>query len=316
VFSVVSTFSGCGGSSLGYKLAGGKVLLAVEWDSNAAETYRLNFPDTDIYHGDIAELSVEEVLERTKLQPKELDILDGSPPCQGFSLAGKREFTDDRNQLFREYVRLLEGLQPRAFIMENVKGMVVGKMKLIFVECLRQLKAAGYQVKAKLLNAQYFNVPQRRERLIFIGVRNDLGIEPSFPEPQTKPITVREALSTPLPPDDVHPKLSGTYPEMMKFVPRGKSLNHIYGSGFNYVRLRWDRPSNTIPKSVTYSGAVLWRPDGEPISGREAARLASYPDDFKFVGGYEDWIARIGNSVPPNFMRAIAEHVKSNILRV
>ena len=175
-FTVVSTFSGCGGSSLGYKLAGGKVLLAVEWDNNAVETYRLNFPKTPIYHGDVCKLTVEECLKLAGVRSGELDILDGSPPCQGFSTAGLRKFDDSRNQLFQEYVRLLRGLRPKCFVMENVSGMVKGKMKLIFVECLRELKTSGYKVKARLLNAMYFNVPQSRERVIFVGVRENLGI--------------------------------------------------------------------------------------------------------------------------------------------
>ncbi|MGB1285039.1 MAG: DNA cytosine methyltransferase [Aggregatilineales bacterium] len=190
----MSTFAGCGGSSTGYVWAGGKVLLAVEWDNNAVATYRLNYPDTDIYHGDIAKLSVDEVLQRTGLQPGELDIFDGSPPCQGFSTAGKRDFDDDRNQLFREYVRLLRGLQPKVFVMENVSGMVKGKMKLIFADILKELKASGYRVSARLLNAMYLGVPQSRQRMIFIGVREDLGIEPSHPKPQTRPITVKDAI--------------------------------------------------------------------------------------------------------------------------
>src|SRR5580700_7664548 len=100
-FTVVSTFSGCGGSSLGYQMAGGKVLLAVEWDENASATYRLNFPDTPLFSGDIATLSTDEILSRTGLSPGTLDILDGSPPCQGFSTVGSRRMHDDRNQLFR-----------------------------------------------------------------------------------------------------------------------------------------------------------------------------------------------------------------------
>ncbi len=317
-FSVISTFSGGGGSSLGYTLAGGKVRLSCEWDNNAVETYRRNFPSTPIFHGDIAKLTVDEALRLANIKPGELDIFDGSPPCQGFSTTGKREFTDPRNQLFKEYVRLLDGLRPKVFVMENVSGMVKGKMKVIFADCLKSLKGCGYNVKARLLNAQYYNVPQSRERLIFIGTRSDLNIEPSFPKPQTRPITLRQALAAPLLPDDVYPKLSGAYPEMMKKVRPGGKLCDIHptGSGFNYIRLRWDKPCCTIPKSVTYSGAVLWHPDGEPLSGRQLMRLASYPDDFQFVGRFEDWCARIGNSVPPNFMRAIAEHIATNILHV
>lgn len=111
--TVISLFAGCGGSSLGYSMAEFRELLAVEWDNNAVETFKLNFPDIPVYHGDIAKLSVDQCLEMTGLQPWQLDILDGSPPCQGFSTAGKRIMDDDRNQLFREYVRLLRGLKPK-----------------------------------------------------------------------------------------------------------------------------------------------------------------------------------------------------------
>jgi DNA (cytosine-5)-methyltransferase 1 len=96
-------------------------------DDNAVQTFKLNFPDVPVYHGDIAKLSVDEVLRMTGLQPGELDVFDGSPPCQGFSTAGKRVMDDPRNQLFREYVRLLQGLQPKVFVMENVSGMVKGR---------------------------------------------------------------------------------------------------------------------------------------------------------------------------------------------
>ena len=180
--TVISLFAGAGGSSLGYSMAGYRELLAVEWDANAVETFKLNFPGVSVYHGDIAKLSVEDVLEQTGLQPGELDVLDGSPPCQGFSTAGKRDMADDRNQLFREYVRLLRGLQPKVFVMENVSGMVKGKMKLIFVEILKELKASGYKVSVRLMNAMYFHVPQSRQRLIFIGVREDVIGEPEHPK--------------------------------------------------------------------------------------------------------------------------------------
>ena len=155
-------------------MAGYRELLAVEWDDHAVETFRLNFPDIPVWHGDIAQLSVEECLRIAGLRPGELDVLDGSPPCQGFSTAGKRKMEDGRNQLFREYVRLLRGLRSKVLVMENVSGMVKGKMKLIFAEVIRELKFSGYHVEARLMNAMYFGVPQSRQRMIFIGVREDL----------------------------------------------------------------------------------------------------------------------------------------------
>jgi site-specific DNA-cytosine methylase len=172
--TVISTFAGGGGSSLGYSMAGYRELLAVECDNNAVATFKLNFPDVPVYHGDIAKLSVEECMRLAGLsEPGQLDLLDGSPPCQGVSTAGKRLLNDPRNQLFREFVRLLRGLKPKVFVMENVSGLVKGKMKLLFAEIMRELKASGYQVRCKLMNTMYFYVPQSRERLIWIGIRDD-----------------------------------------------------------------------------------------------------------------------------------------------
>lgn len=311
-FTVLSTFSGCGGSSLGYQLAGGKVCLAVEIDDNAVETYRLNFPDTPIYHGDIGKLKVDEALDLAGLKPGQLDILDGSPPCQGFSTAGKRDFGDDRNQLFREYVRLLQGLQPRAFIMENVSGMVKGKMKLIFVECLKELKACGYKVKARVLNAMYYNVPQSRQRLIFIGVRDDMGIEPSHPKAQGRPITVRDALCG-VPNDTRRMKIHDGLKiarKMLK-VPMGQRHPKYH----SYCRLPWDGPARTIDTGGVTPGYHIWHPtEHRTMTIAELQRLQSFPDAFQFGPDWKQAWKRIGNSVPPSFMRAIAEHVYETVL--
>jgi len=320
-FKVVSTFAGCGGSSLGYKMAGGQVLLAVEWDDNAAETYRLNHHGTEVYHGDITTLSVDEVLARTGLAPGELDIFDGSPPCQGFSTAGKRIMQDCRNQLFREYVRILQGLKPKVFVMENVSGMVKGKMKLIFAEIMRELKGSGYNVSARLMNAMYFKVPQSRQRMIFIGVRKDIGILPSHPKAKFRPITFRQACYD----------LCGNTPEdrmlgeMLLKVAKSqpdnwntdqaiyKSIKGNLASSISTQWIGWDRVCGTLTKSeISTSGLV--HPDRERyISLAEAKRISSFPDDFKFIDR-KSGIVRMGNCVPPLLMKAIAEHIRDNIL--
>ncbi len=312
---MVSLFSGCGGSSLGYALAGGKVLLAVEWDTNAVETYRLNFPDTPVYHGDIAGLSVDECLERTGLRPGDLDILDGSPPCQGFSTAGRRQLQDPRNQLSREYVRLLRGLKPKVLVMENVSGLVKGKMKWVFAEIVRDLKSSGYLVKARLMNAVYYGVPQNRQRVILVGVRDDLGVAPSHPKPQTRATTVREALRG-CPAGQV-PEFNDSYARLWPGVPIGGDAGDIIGKGFcSCVKVDPDRPAPTLPKTQTGRGFATICHWAEPraISIPEAKRLASFPDGFRFVGTYQEQWARIGNAVPPLFMKAIAEHIRDNIL--
>ncbi len=311
MFSVVSTFSGCGGSSLGYQMADGKILLAVEWDDNAVETYHLNFSDTPIYHGDIAKLSVEDVLERTGLKPGELDVFDGSPPCQGFSTAGKRNFDDSRNQLFKEYVRLLRGLRPKVFVMENVSGMIKGQMKLIFVEILKELKASGYRVKARVLNAKYFNVPQSRERIIFIGVREDLGIEPSHPVGNNRVITVRETLLD----NDFDNELTLPQRKIWENIKPGENgtATGNPNSWFNFTRLDPLKVAPTICKGTGNAKHAHWQnPVALGVSGYR--KLASFPEGFRFVGEYNESKSRIGNSVPPLFMKAIAAHIRDNIL--
>jgi len=320
--TVISLFAGCGGSSLGYSMAGFRELLAVEWDDNAVETFKLNFPDIPVYHGDIAKLSVEEVLQTTKLQPGELDILDGSPPCQGFSTAGKRVFEDDRNQLFREYVRLLRGLKPKVFVMENVSGMIKGKMKLIFAEILRELKSSGYKVSARLLNAMYFNVPQSRQRLIFIGVREDLGIDPSHPRGESKPIILEKAIldyRDNLPDDrylgDLLINVAKVQPdcwEMDRNIYRQIKGNIAGAIGTKWAG--WHRVCGVIIKSeIAMCGTI--HPDRERyLSVRETKRIFSFSDKFQFIGKRELAINRMGNSVPPLFMRSIANHIKNEIL--
>ncbi len=321
--TVISTFAGGGGSLTGYMMAGYRDLLAVEWDDNAVETLKLNWPDLDIYHGDIAKLTVDEVLSRTGLEPGELDVLDGSPPCQGFSMAGKRRFDDDRNQLFREFTRLLQGLRPRAFIMENVSGMVKGKMKLIFAEILRELKMAGYRVKAAKLNAMYFHVPQSRERLIFIGIRKDLGIEPSFPVAESRGITPQLALT------DCEPDLYDEFPLWLVEATRemepgnysGNNALKVFmkfkgtqGSSHSFKLLSWDRVCCTIAK-VWPAAAGIGHPDRQRyLALSELKRFGSFPQEIQFMGGYKKGIERIGNSVPPLFMEAIARHVRTEIL--
>lgn len=306
--TVMSLFAGCGGSSLGYSMAGFRELLAVEWDQNAVDTFRLNFPDVPVYHGDIAALSVDECLRMDDVVPGELDVLDGSPPCQGFSTVGKRNLHDPRNDLFREYVRLLRGLRPKVFVMENVSGMVKSKMKLVFAEILRELKASGYRVSARMLNAMYFHVPQSRQRMIFIGVRDDLGIEPSHPVAQSRPVTLRDAVSG----------LSelGQYGSVSPLLQRRHAetrIGKVHHERFSLLRCTWTKPVPTILK-ILGSGGHMHPDEPRRLTDRELQRCASFPDGFQFVGKFDEAVNRIGDAVPPLFMRAIAEHIKTEIL--
>lgn len=318
--TVISTFAGCGGSSLGYKFAGYKELLAVEWDDNAVETFKLNFPDVPVYHGDICKLSGDECMRLAGITKGELDVLDGSPPCQGFSTAGKRKYDDPRNSLYKEYVRLLKELRPKVFVMENVTGMVKGHMKQAYLQIIATLRDCGYRAKGEVLNAMYYNVPQSRERVIIIGVREDLGIEPSHPKPQSKPISAIKSLyGVKNNPDEVSWLLSAglkyvayqSWPDM----PIGTSRADLGLSGFNCQKWNPNKPARTIRKNdghIAMYGAMHWS-ERRRFTVSEFKRFASFPDEFEFTGGYKA-VERIGNSVPPNLMRAIAEHIKANIL--
>ncbi len=210
-YSAVSTFSGCGGSSLGYKMAGFRVLWANEFIPAAQDTYRANHRGTILDTRDIRTIQADDILNAIGMQPGELDLFDGSPPCASFSTAGKREagwgkvkqYSDTKQRtddLFFEYARLVEGVQPKVFVAENVSGLVKGTAKGYFKEILAALKACGYTVKAQLLDAQWLGVPQMRQRIIFIGVRRDLGVEPVFPTPLPYRYSVRDAIGVTLRP--------------------------------------------------------------------------------------------------------------------
>jgi DNA (cytosine-5)-methyltransferase 1 len=302
--TVISTFAGAGGSSLGYSMAGFRELLAAEWDANAVQAFRLNFPEVPVYHGDIARLTAGQVLEMAGLKPGELDVLDGSPPCQEFSTAGKRQLDDPRNQLFREYVRLLRVLRPKVFVMENVSGMVKGVMKLVFAEALRELKASGYRVSARLLNAMYFGVPQSRERMIFTGVREDLGIEPGHPKAWSFPVTVYEALA------GCEVGLSdGLFSgERLKVARRitcgGDGSDVRKGMNFNLKRLDGHKPSRPVIKVIgrpnaLYGGGLIHPSENRHLGIGELKRINSMPDRFQLTGTFQEQWMRIGNSVPP-----------------
>lgn len=204
-YSTVSTFSGAGGSCLGFRMAGFQILYASEFISAARDTYLANWPHALVDPRDIREVTADDLLAKIGRQPGEVDVLEGSPPCAAFSTAGKREKTWGKvknysdgaqvtDDLFYEYARLLEGIQPRTFVAENVSGLVKGTAKGYFKLILARLRACGYRVQARLLDAQWLGVPQQRQRLIFIGVRNDLGLDPVFPEPLPYRYSVRDAL--------------------------------------------------------------------------------------------------------------------------
>ena len=285
--TVISLFAGCGGSSLGYKMAGFKELLAIDFDKNAVETFKLNFKEVPIWQKDIRQIKGEDILDFCNIKEGVLDVLDGSPPCQGFSTAGKRKVYDKRNDLVLEYIRLVDELQPKVFIMENVSGMVKGTMKGLFKEYMLKMKALNYVVKCKLMNAKYYNVPQSRERLIWIGVRKDLNKEGIYPTPSKKVISFEEILNF-------------------------KGVVHR-GLGYDRKTKKTSQPVYTLRKSTPLLFSSN-KKDFQRLSIEDVKKLHSFNTDFKILGIYNQGYAQIGNSVPPNFMYAIAKTVKEEIL--
>ena len=316
--TVISTFAGGGGSSLGYHWAGFNELLAIDFDKNSCDTLKANF-DFPVWQRDIKTVTADEILNFLKIKRGDLDVFDGSPPCQGFSTAGKRNLNDDRNDLFLDYVRLVEGLQPKVFVMENVSGMIKGGYKGKFNEILKTLKATGYNVKVKLMNAMWYEVPQSRERLIFIGIRNDLGIEPSYPETMKKWITFKEATKhiedyTDRELPEVLKKISKLQPIMWSTKP--SIYKKIKGNLAGSFSLKWalfDKPLGTIPKSeISLTGIV--HPNRKRYLNLDELKVcASFPVNYHF-SDRKNGAERIGNAVMPKMMYHIAKHIKESIL--
>jgi len=196
LFNVLSTFAGGGGSSTGYRLAGGKILAVNEFVPEAQNTYRANYPNTTIVPGDIKELTGTYLMEQAGVKVSELDILDGSPPCSAFSMAGsvshgegrthadafgkKKQYSDIKGvenveDLFFEFLRVAKDIKPKVIIGENVEGLTMGEAKEYFHKIQNTFEEIGYLIVANVLDSSYFGVPQSRKRCFFIGVREDVA---------------------------------------------------------------------------------------------------------------------------------------------
>lgn len=319
MFSVMSLFAGCGGSSLGYKMAGSLVLAAVERDPHAVSVYRANNPNTLVLDEDIFAIEPGRVMAELGLREGDLDILDGSPPCQGFSMAGRRQGNDPRNKLFTEYVRFLAAMKPKAFVMENVPGLTTGKMRGIFHEVISALEEADYTVRARILNAAHYGVPQNRERVIILGIRSDLGLVPEHPHPTSRPVSFRTAVSD-LDVSGLIVVPKGKAMALAKTLRPGESADMIherYGhkrNDFSLIRLHWDRPSPTVCKTIRPGQAGLLHPaENRYLSIGELKRVCSFPDEFELFGAFEEQWGRLGNAVPPLLMKAIAESMHKQL---
>jgi DNA (cytosine-5)-methyltransferase 1 len=304
----VELFAGAGGMALGLENAGLNHLSLNEIDAAAVATLRTNRPDWPVIHEDIRNLNFAPLLGRA-------DIVQAGFPCQAFSQAGKRQgFNDPRGVMFFEFVRAVRELQPRIAIGENVKGLLWhdGGKTLRFMTTV--LRACGYRVEHRLLRAQYFDVPQKRERLLIFAVRDDLDVPVIFPEETGYTIPLRDAIGDR--PGGPGERYSERKHRILKTVPAGGNwrdlpevLRHEYvsdrrGAGSQTGlarRLSWDEPAPTLLCSPQSKLTERCHPDEtRPLNIREYARVQTFPDSWQFNGSIASQYKQIGNAVPVN----------------
>ena len=302
---VVDLFSGAGGLTMGFTDPAYEVLFGVEHDAAAATTYAANFKHP-MLNNDITKLDADAL--RKQYGPA--DIVIGGPPCQGFSMAGKRDSKDPRNSLFMDYLRFVKAFGPKYFVMENVPGILTMKTadgQLVSGIIRSEVEAAGYSLKWKILLAADYGVPQKRRRVIFLGWRADVP-EPHHPEPtHTKDahVCMRDVL---LPRDEVPKKYYHSQKMIDGFVAR-KARNEANGKGFGAQFVKDDEPCYTISARYHKDGsdALVKYSDTEirRLTEKEVARVQSFPDTFVFPGSGVQTYKQIGNAVACKLAAAI-----------
>ena len=326
-YTYIDLFSGAGGFSLGFDQAGFENVFSVEYDHEICETYRHNFPNHHLVECDITKLNDNTILKI--VDGRSVDVVIGGPPCQGFSMAGNigRKFADDpRNLLFKEFVRVVSLIRPKCFVMENVARLYTRLNGKTREEIKQHFEALGYVVKAEIVCAADYGVPQYRNRVLFIGrLTNDLSYQVRFPQKESKPApTIKDAIdkypplqngeSSDIPNHEamVH---SSQMLEKMSFVKDGGSRDDIpesirpqKGDIRKYIRYDSSKPSICITGDMR---KVFHYNQNRALTVRELAAIQSYPDSFIFLGNKIKQQQMVGNSVPPLLAMAIAKAVKT-----
>jgi len=372
----VDLFAGAGGMTLGFEQAGFDVLAAVEIDPIHCAVHEYNFPFCSVLCKSVEDTTGREIRDRSNIGDREIDVVICGSPCQGFSLMGKRVFDDPRNSLVFHFHRLVLELEPKFFVMENVRGITVGEHKQILKALIDEFKIKGYQVEEnyQILNATYYGVPQARERLFLIGARKDVDL-PKYPQPITKPANTDKLKAKHLSNLPVCPTVweaIGDLPEVEQYsdlltkdwiiAEYGKASNYaailrnisILADDYSYDRL-FDSRLLSSSLRTKHSQATIERfaataqGEREPVSRfhklhpagvcntlrsgtdkyrgsftsprpihpftprcitvREAARLHSYPDWFRFHITKWHGFRQVGNSVPPLLAKAVAAEI-------
>lgn len=341
--TIIDLFAGCGGLSFGLEQAGFEVLLGVDNWAPSLKTFECNHAHAKTLVGDISKISPSDL--KKIIGNKKIDVIVGGPPCQGFSLSGPRNFYDPRNRLYLDFIRLVKELRPRAFIVENVPGLAALFGGEIKEKIVKEFEKLGYTVNSKILNASDYGVPQNRKRIVFVGLRGKKMYEFPKPTHSNegvgrKKVTVAEAIGD-LPvlkkelgseeSEYTKSALSGYQKRMRKnskkiynhvaskhteqtvkivaLVPEGgnyKDLpDHLKGTRNFHVawtRLHGSKPSPTIDTGHRHH----FHPTENRVpTVREAARIQSFPDSFRFTGPKTAQYKQVGNAVPPLLAEAI-----------
>ncbi|WP_414526802.1 DNA cytosine methyltransferase [Nodularia chucula] len=382
----VDLFAGAGGMTLGFEKAGFDVLASVEIDPIHCATHEFNFPFWTVLCQSVEETTSQQIRENSSIGDRQIDVVFGGPPCQGFSCIGKRSFEDPRNSLVFHYIRLVLELQPKFFVMENVKGMTAGKHKKLITEILDKFTSNGYKVREKyqVLNSAHFGVPQNRERLFILGCRHDLEL-PNYPAVLTQPAKLNKSApaSTTLRTKPKELILTPTVWDALQDLPEIEKYTELYQR--DWVIAEFGKPSNygllirglsstdndysyqrqydsrilTSSLRTKHNLASIARFEATPagktekisrfhkldpegicntlragtpsnrgaftsprpihpkiprcITVREAARLHSYPDWFRFHVTKWHGFRQIGNSVPPLLAQAVASKIMEKL---
>ena len=312
--TAIELFAGAGGLALGLEEAGIKTLEYVEFDKSCCATLKKNRPDWNIICDDIHNVDFTEYRDK-------IDIVTGGFPCQAFSFAGKKlGFEDTRGTLFHEFARCVKEVQPKIFMAENVRGLLYhdnGRTISVIIEVLESL---GYHIQKQVLNACYYGVGQKRERIVLIGIRNDINTEFEFPVADEKWTTLKDALKDC--PESIGQSYSEKKRKVLDLVPPGgcwidlpdevareyMGKSYFSGGGRRGMarRISWDEPCLTLTCSPSQKQTERCHPDEtRPFTVREYARIQSFPDNWEFCGGIGDQYKQIGNAVPVEMARRL-----------
>jgi DNA (cytosine-5)-methyltransferase 1 len=337
---VIDLFSGCGGLSYGLEEAGFDIAFAIDNWKDALDTLAHNHKNTKTYLADLGNETAEQICKKNGIKKGTVDVVVGGPPCQGFSISGKRNPNDPRNRLYKSFVDFVSFLKPKVFLMENVPNLVSMQEGKIKDEIIKDFEREGYKVSWKIMDASEYGVPQKRRRVIFIGLKN--GKEFVFPKVKTPTaITAKEAISD-LPEETLSE--GQAYPlaplsDYQKLMRKGaksifnhvatvhteqtKSIINMVPDGANYkslpkhlhstrkVNIAWTRLNSKKPSYTMDTGHnhIFHYKFNRVPTTRETARIQSFPDTFIFLGGKTSQLKQVGNAVPPLLARELGKEL-------